>query len=63
MRSAHDAPVPLGALGALEALGGRSKKTVAAQTGVDAERAILIGARVVFGTLTGCFREVTESKS
>ena len=45
----------------LESLARKKKKKGAAQTGQDSERAILIGARVVFGTLTGCFREVTRA--
>ena len=45
----------------LESLARKKKKKGAVQPGV--ERAILIGARVVFGTLTGCFREVIDLKS
>ena len=41
----------------------KKKKKGSVQTEVDSERAILLGARVVFGTLTGCFREVTGSSS
>ena len=43
----------------LESLAAKKKKKMgAAKTGVNTEGEILIGARVVFGTLTGCFKEV-----
>jgi len=44
----------------LESLARKKKKKGSVETGVNPERAILVGAKVVFGTLTGCFREVSS---
>ena len=39
----------------------KKKKNGSVESGLNPEREILIGAKVVFGTLTGCFREVKGS--